>query len=658
MVVLRYWFYSFVWVCLLLFTARDGFALSIRSGEAVNDFGRFYISRVSRPFVEVYRERERLFGSEMGVPRSFGFTADHLWMLIETDGIDFPGLVVLESTSPTLEDLSVYQFNKFGEKIGECKVGFHYSGKNRGVYHRQPNCQLRVEQNPSIFLLHFPPGQRALISEIKMWDSRHFDAHKIQESIWMNTLLGCMATIGIINVLIYFSTRDRSYFLYGFYIINQTITFLMILGIAALFDPTLESRQWATTHGIFVFSSFACGSAAVFTRSFLNMKTYMPVSRHIMTTISLLSFTNGITLVFTESNFQIVTVLILATAGSVMALFSGIRAALHGYKPAYLYSAAWVVFFCSTIHIAVSYGGILEWSEGIVHNFIISGAFEAVVISLALGYRIKLIQKNREIETTKKDHYFDQMMKVFYPHQLHMIQDGRSLEETMPTAPGEACVISFDIIGSSKIQHVRAKEFFRNVFRQCYEEMMSGYNEKDFQSTAFRIKELGDGFLCSVGYPFRAKTENPANDAVKLALRFQEILATESLILQQPEPITCGIGISLDSIVGFYPEFGAKEYDLYGRAIILATRYEAMRKTLFAEESSQESIIILQEKVFASLDPTLRTEFSMVDLKAQGLTVRDDPAATRLFVRFIRNQYEPHSPQVTPFVRSPERKAI
>jgi class 3 adenylate cyclase len=308
--------------------------------------------------------------------------------------------------------------------------------------------------------------------------------------------------------------------------------------------------------------------------------------------------------------------------------------------------------------MAVAYGGLLEWNHNIVNNFIISGTFEAVVISLALGYRIKLIQKNREIETTKKDHYFDQMMKVFYPHQLHMIQDGRSLEETMPTAPGEACVISFDIIGSSKIQHVRAKEFFRNVFRQCYEEMMNGYNENDFQATAFRIKELGDGFLCSVGYPFRAKSENPANDAVKLALRFQAILATESVILQQSEPVTCGIGISLDTIVGFYPEFGAKEYDLYGRAIILATRYEAMRKTLFAEESAQRSIVILQEKVFASLDPILRTEFSMVDLKAQGLTVRDDPAATRLYVKFIENQDGILNPPITPFVRPLNRKAL
>jgi hypothetical protein len=72
----------------------------------------------------------------------------------------------------------------------------------------------------------------------------------------------------------------------------------------------------------------------------------------------------------------------------------------------------------------------------------------------------------------------------------------------------------------------------------------------------------------------------------------------------------------------------------------------------------QTEAFFLQEKVFASPDSILRTEFSMVDLKAQGLNVRDDPAATRLYVKFIENQDGILNPPITPFVRPLNRKAL
>jgi hypothetical protein len=105
-------------------------------------------------------------------------------------------------------------------------------------------------------------------------------------------------------------------------------------------------------------------------------------------------------------------------------------------------------------------------------------------------------------------------------------------------------------------------------------------------------------------------------------------------MLHSETPIACGIGIALDTITGFFPEAGTKEYDLYGQAIVLATRYEGMRKTLFEAETAR-SVLIIQEKVYHSLDPSHRNGFKMMDLKELGIVVRDDPAATRLYYQFL-----------------------
>jgi class 3 adenylate cyclase len=228
-----------------------------------------------------------------------------------------------------------------------------------------------------------------------------------------------------------------------------------------------------------------------------------------------------------------------------------------------------------------------------------------------------------------KTHLLSQLRKIVYPHQLKMMSEGTELEATMPTVSAEACVISFDIVGSSKIQHEKAKEFFRSVFLRCNEMMMGGYDGESLKADAYRIKEMGDGFLCSVGYPFRSKTGYMAKDAIELSIKFHEVFREEVERLGYREPIHCGIGIALDHITGFYPESGTKEYDLYGKAIILATRYEGMRKILF-REGTGGSYLIVQERVYMSLREEEARNFTTVNLEEAGIVVRDDPSAKRL----------------------------
>ncbi|HYX36077.1 MAG TPA: 7TM diverse intracellular signaling domain-containing protein [Oligoflexus sp.] len=241
-------------------------------------------------------------------------------------------------------------------------------------------------------------------------------------------------------------------------------------------------------------------------------------------------------------------------------------------------------------------------------------------------------------------HALRQLKKVVYSHQLEHIKNGQQLESTMPTHQANACVLSFDIIGSSNIRHIKSKVVFRRVFERCNETITSGYNGVELKAKAYRIKEMGDGFLCSMGYPFASLTDNPACEAIELAFKFAQILREEFEPLHMMTPVVCGIGIALDAISGFYPESGAKEYDLYGPAIILATRYESMRKTLFPEVKDR-SIIIIQEIIFQSLDPIYRLKFIKIDLREAGITVRDDPAATALYYHFVetgdRADHEP-----------------
>lgn len=308
--------------------------------------------------------------------------------------------------------------------------------------------------------------------------------------------------------------------------------------------------------------------------------------------------------------------------------------------PGYFWFTYGLMFFFlggATFLDLLLYGGV--YFVFIFHYMVDSGEFTLhekftlsfMIFQLVHFTPVALLARSR---ITAIRHAFKQLEKVFYPHQIKMIRRAKELEQTMPTFSGEACVICFDIIGSSQIQHEKMKKFLRNIFARCNAIMMEGYNGIDMAARGYRIKEMGDGFLCSVGYPFHSPSGSLAKDALDLALQFHEVFHDEVLLLEYDKPIHCGLGIAYDAISGFYPESGAKEYDLHGRAIVLATRYEAMRKTLFPQKPPA-SVLILQERVWSSLKADERRDFIKVDLRASGLTVRDDPNATKLCYRLL-----------------------
>lgn len=238
-----------------------------------------------------------------------------------------------------------------------------------------------------------------------------------------------------------------------------------------------------------------------------------------------------------------------------------------------------------------------------------------------------------------RNHAYKQLEKVLYPHQRTMIEDGLTLEETMPVGWGESCVIAFDVIGSSKIKSPYARTLLQNVLKKCQALMMENYSQNEFEANAYRIKEMGDGFLCSVGFPFKTPgTLSREALAIKLSQQFITIFHDEAQKLAPEEKIHCAIGIASGVIEAFYPHTTPKEYDLYGRPLILATRYEGIRKELF-QHLPKSSIIILQEAVHQRLPQQFAQNFTGFELN--NFRIRDDNDAKRLYYQVFDDKGQP-----------------
>ncbi len=253
---------------------------------------------------------------------------------------------------------------------------------------------------------------------------------------------------------------------------------------------------------------------------------------------------------------------------------------------------------------------------------------EMILLSMTVGFKI-----NREQEWMRRkiDHAYAELKTIVYPHQVEQIWDGKSLSQTMPLGMQNAFILVFDVVASSKMQLSDPRAFLSGIFRECSQLLMKNYQPEYLKANGYRIKEMGDGFICSVGFPFGNNSENQADHSIELAHEFVRIFEKHVEACGVGQTIQCAIGIAYGPVEAFYPESGAQVYDLFGRGIILAHRYESMRDIIFLRLRKKDNIIILHKPVFDQLSFTHQSTFVEVDLKSSDIKVRDDEEATQLF---------------------------
>ena len=189
----------------------------------------------------------------------------------------------------------------------------------------------------------------------------------------------------------------------------------------------------------------------------------------------------------------------------------------------YLFVIGWFAFGAGSILFGLGHAGIVSFSVIPFGNQVIlfATSIENLFMLLAIGHRVYTTEKNRYQAHSRLNHSYSQLAKVFYHHQISQIQAGAQLESTMKTNLGSGIVMSFDIIGSSKIHHKNLREFLESAIHDCTAILTENYSDKDMAANRYRVKEMGDGFLCSIGYPLASPHKGSDADlSLKLARRF------------------------------------------------------------------------------------------------------------------------------------------
>jgi len=273
---------------------------------------------------------------------------------------------------------------------------------------------------------------------------------------------------------------------------------------------------------------------------------------------------------------------------------------------------------------------------------VIEGFMAGIIFTWIFFLRIQTRFYYKSIDADTRQHLYKQLSKLVYPHQLALIKAGEQLEDTMPVDRGQAIINVFDIQKSSDIRHEKTKTFLLDIFRAFSQICMMGYQHNPLKSRAFRLKETGDGFISSIGYPFLTdQTDSLADHAIETALIMLRAFNSEVIKFNYTTPIKASMGMAFNSAQGTFQSSGIKSYDLYGEALVQAYRYEEIRKHSIIEKVIREkahslglahfNILIIQEVIYNALSPHYRSMFEQLDLRQYNFQIRQDIEATFVY---------------------------
>ena len=425
--------------------------------------------------------------------------------------------------------------NKTKESIPLVWIPSPTRARTLNTFKIENNRLIKLERTPyrfNAFTLDAPPGRHLYVyyfhnltvEAAGRFNFGHLESRKSflseveSSSLIHGAVFGIAFILSIYNLAMFLVFRKIYFLFYCFYTI----------GVGGIFAITSGYLYWESNI-FFPISLSAIYFGLAFIIHSLELKKQAPLLYKMGLALAFLIMPIWLYCFYNKHSIHFLS---LQGPFIIYPLIASIYRYTQGHHAALLYICGYLVFTIGSIISALNNYffqiPLLGWFS--LFGWIAEIAF----FSFAIALKVRISEKTA---VKKSLHAFDQLSKIVYPHQINQIKNNIPLEETMPIHQAEACVICFDIVGSSSIRHIQTRKFMEELFYQCGQVMSENYDSESLTSNAFRIKEMGDGFLCSVGYPFASPGENAANEAVYLCLRFWVTLQEASKILDSEHDI-------------------------------------------------------------------------------------------------------------------------
>ena len=259
-------------------------------------------------------------------------------------------------------------------------------------------------REPRMFYLRVE-SVTALFVPIEVLTTQAFFAKAKIKIAWLGVYYDLILAMIIYNMVLFVSLRDRNYLWYVLYVSFLGLYFFGINGL--LYEFVLPNMP----AGILVrldlsFLGLALVGTGLFTCSFLLTRRNAPIADKFLLVYTGLA---GVLVAFSpfagSSTVRFYT--LFGLVATLIPIVCGIICWRSGFRPARILLLAWTVFTLCGMNYALTWKGILPFTNWNLHSFQVGSALETILLSLALGDRVRILRWEREEARRRERRYLE-----------------------------------------------------------------------------------------------------------------------------------------------------------------------------------------------------------------------------------------------------------
>lgn len=296
---------------------------------------------------------------------------------------------VLETLTPNLQSLEVWV------QDAEGRIRTHSAGLSKNFF-KEYSHKNYVFDLPSgaehyeVYARFYSPNISGL--EFKIRTQQYFTWYALQEYYFLGIYYGVLLIIFIYNFFLFVTNREKVYLFYSLYLTGCLFLSLSEDGLGV----ELLWREYSSVNLYFYYylaPSYFLITFLLYARSFLNLKKTFPLADKTIIAVSVLMLGVMFVQSFTREIFQLADFYIIPF---VLIYGASLYVYFKGYKAARFFILAYTIIFFSMIVLQLRLHRIIGADILTVYVFNFGILFETVILSFALGDRLRIIRKGKE----------------------------------------------------------------------------------------------------------------------------------------------------------------------------------------------------------------------------------------------------------------------
>ncbi|WP_229257217.1 diguanylate cyclase [Duganella callida] len=325
---------------------------------------------------------------------SFGYTRSAFWLrvVLRNPG-DRPLERLVEISNARLSDIRFYQPDVDGRYHVQ-RSGSAHPYATRPYPNRYYVYPVRLEPHArqTIYVRVWSEGAKLI--PLTLWEPAAYAAYQRHDYLVQGAYFGAAGAMMLFNFVLFLTLRDRLYLMYVGFVFFAVMALSGQNGLAQEWLWPGVSGSWPNTAASLGFS-LSAGMLTTFMRRMINTRMVIPRLDRVLVGLQLFFFCAPLaTLFFYVQTAGPITTLWAVSAPLIMVI--GIVCAFKRQRPAYFFTAAYLLFFLGNASSSLAALAILPHNTITNYGSQIGSCIEMLMLAFALADRVYVMRREKE----------------------------------------------------------------------------------------------------------------------------------------------------------------------------------------------------------------------------------------------------------------------